>query len=81
MLSLVEHEKSFINLTLCLVSIEMDQVISELFYNGAIIQRNYRKMTILWSFSYYSFVKFHSKKFGSHTTTVFYPNPCYNEVL
>ena len=37
-------------------------------------------MTILWSFSYNSFVKFHGKKFGSHNMTVLYPNLCYNKV-
>ena len=30
----------------------MDHVISEPCYDGTILQRNYRKMTILWSFSY-----------------------------
>ena len=46
---------------LCLVSIGMEGVIviSELFYKGTILQKNYRKMTIKWSFSYNSFVKFH----------------------
>ena len=37
----------------------MDSGISESCYKGIILQRNYRKTTILWSFSYYSFVKFH----------------------
>ena len=36
-------------------------------------------MTMQWSFSYNSFVKFHVKKFGSHNMTVLYPNLCYNE--
>ena len=36
-----------------------DLVISELCYKGIILQRNSRKMTILWSFSFNSFVKFH----------------------
>ena len=44
----------------------MDHVISELCYKGTILQRYYRNMTILWSFSYNSFVRFHGKKFGSH---------------
>ena len=44
----------------------MDCVISEPFYKGTILQRIYRKMTILWSFSYNSFVKSHGKKFVSH---------------
>ena len=39
----------------------MDHVISEMCYEGAILQRNHRKMTILWSFSSNSFVKFHVK--------------------
>ena len=46
---------------LYLGSIGMDHVISESYYTGVILQRNYRKMTMLWSFSYNSFVKFHGK--------------------
>ena len=53
-------------ITLCLGSIRMGCVISDLCYKGTILQKNCRKMTrkmtILWSFSYQSFVKFHSKK-------------------
>ena len=45
-------------------------------YKGTILLRNYRKMTMLWSFSYNSFVKFCGKIFGSHNMTVLYPNPC-----
>ena len=41
----------------------MDYVIRESFYKGTILQRNYRKMTMLWSFSYNSSVKFHGKKY------------------
>ena len=44
-------------ITLCLGSIIMDCVISETCYKGTILQKKYRKMTILWSFSYNSFVK------------------------
>ena len=40
----------------------MDCILSEPWYKGTILQRNYRKMTILWSFSNYSFVKFHDTK-------------------
>ena len=48
---------------LYLGSIRMSQFISESCYKGTITQRNYcRKMTILWLFSYNSFVKFHDKK-------------------
>ena len=36
-------------------------------------------MTILWSFSYNSFVKFCGKKNGRHNTIVFYPNQCYSK--
>ena len=36
-------------------------------------------MTILCSFSYYSFVKFYLKN-GSRKKTVLYPNLCYNKV-
>ena len=54
-----------------------DLVISELCYNGTILHRNYRKMTV--SFSYNSFVKLYGKTFRSHMS-VLYHNPCYNEV-
>ena len=37
----------------------MDHVISELWDKGIILQRNYRKINILWSFSFNFFVKFH----------------------
>ena len=49
-------------------------------YRGTILQRNYRKMAILWSFSCNSFVKFHGKYIGglvSHNMTVLYPNQFY----
>ena len=36
----------------------MDHVISELCNKGTILQRSYRKITILGSFSYNSFLKF-----------------------
>ena len=36
-------------------------LLSQVFYKGTILQKNYRKMTILWSFSYNSLVKFHGK--------------------
>ena len=50
-------------------------------YKGTILQRNYRKMTIVWSFSYNSYVKFYGKNIGSHDMTVLYPNMfLYNEV-
>ena len=39
----------------------MDSVISGQYYKGTILQRNYRKMIILWQFSFNSFVKFHDK--------------------
>ena len=48
-------------ITLCLRSIGMDRVISGSCYKGTILQKKYRKMTIKWSFSYNSFVKFHGK--------------------
>ena len=51
-------------ITLCLGSIEMDCAISELCYKRTILQRNDKKMTILWSFSYNFFVKFIEKKLG-----------------
>ena len=40
------------------VLLGMDCIISELFYESTILQRSYRKMTNLWSFSYNSIVKF-----------------------
>ena len=52
-------------------SIGMDRVISELCCKGTIFQRNYRKMTIQWSFSHNSFVKFYSKKIGSRNMTAY----------
>ena len=65
-LSIIVQSSPFLK-TLCLGSIGMDPVISELCYKGTniflhkrtILQRNYRKMTISWSFSYNSFEKFH----------------------
>ena len=48
----------------------MEHIISDPSYKGTILLR---------SFSYNSFVKFHSKKFGSHNMTMLYRNPCYNE--
>ena len=43
-------------------SIGMDCVIGTSYYKGTILQRNYRKMTIPWSFSYNFFAKLHGKK-------------------
>ena len=46
----------------------MERVISRSCYEAKILQRNYRKMTML-SFSYSSFVKFHGeikKKLGAY---------------
>ena len=51
----------------------MHQVISESCYKGTILQRNYRKMTILWSFSCYSFVKYCGKKTRE-------PHDCYIQI-
>ena len=59
------------------IGIGLDHVISESCYKGTILQRIDRKMTILWSFSYYSFVKFHGKLFGNHNMTCLYRNLCY----
>ena len=52
----------------------MDYIISK----GTISQRNYRKMTILWSFSYNFFVKFHGKKDCIYISI--YIKICYKEV-
>ena len=59
----------------------MDSIISESCYKGIILQRNYRKMTISWSFFYDSIVKFPFQKFRSNNMTVLNPNPCYNKVF
>ena len=39
-----------------------DRVIREQCYKGTALQRNYRKMTISWPFSYNSLVKLHGNK-------------------
>ena len=41
----------------------MDSVLSESYYKGTDLQRNNRKMSISWSFSYNYFVKFLGKIF------------------
>ena len=64
---------------LYLGSIGMDSVRKESWYKGTILQRIYRKMTILWSFSYNSLVKFHGKKIRRQIMTVLYTDLCYNE--
>ena len=66
-------------LALSLRSIGMDFVISELCYKGTILQRIYRKMTILWPFSYHSFVKFPSNypvNYMVNNMTVLYIKSC-----
>ena len=51
----------------------MEHVIREPCYKGTVLQRNYRKITISWSFFYNFFVKFNGKKkFGSHIMTVIF---------
>ena len=40
----------------------MEHVISELCHKGTILQRNYRKITVSWSFSYYFFVRYAMEK-------------------
>ena len=47
---------------LYLGSMGIDCVITESCYIGTFLQRKNRKMTIKWSFSYNSFVKFNGKK-------------------
>ena len=59
-------------LMLCLGSIGIDCVISELCYKGTIFQRNYGKMTTKWSFSYNSFEILRGRNFGSHNMTMLY---------
>ena len=53
----------------------MDGLTSESCYKGTVLQRNYRKMTII-----IPLLNFMGKSFGSHNMTVLYPNSCYNEV-
>ena len=43
-------------------SMGIDRVISELCYKGKILQRNFRTMTIAWSFFFNFFVKFDGLK-------------------
>ena len=68
----------------------MDCAISELCYRhdkGTILQKNYLKMTILWSFSNNYFVKLHGqKKIGPHNMTMLYAivsmnKKCHNHTL
>ena len=54
----------------------LDCAIIELCNKWTILQRDYRKMTISWSFSYNSLVKFHVKKNIGATTL-----PCYIHIL
>ena len=78
----------------CMVLCLGNKVITELCYKlkGTILQKNYRKMTIKWSFLYNSIVKFHGKKYleatnvkfhgkkcGRHKITVVHSNLCYND--
>ena len=49
----------------------MEHIICELCYKRKILQRNKRKMTILLSFSFKSFVKFHGKNMGVQHDRVF----------
>ena len=53
----------------------------EAFFKQTNLQRNNRKMTISWSFSYISLVKLHGNKTVSHNTTLLYPNLCYSKVF
>ena len=64
---------------LCFRSLGKERVISELSYEGTILQRNNRKMTMEWSFSYNFLVKFNYEKFGNSNMTVLYPNLHFNE--
>ena len=56
-------------------SIGIDCVISKSCHKVIILQRNYRKMTMKWSFSYKLFVKFLDKKIGSHHMIMSDPSP------
>ena len=72
----VKHVQFSSFIMLSLGPIIMNQVINELCYKGTILQRNYRKMTISWSWSFSCnfFVKFYCKKFGSHNMDCFISN-------
>ena len=65
---------------LCLGSIGMDHVITVSCYKGTILQKNYRKMTILWSFSYNSFVKFNGKNIWEPQHDCVITSSYYNQV-
>ena len=58
----------------------IDQVRNELCYKGTILQRNYRKMTILWSFSLDSFVEFHGNFFSAATANSYIEILCYSKL-
>ena len=47
------------------ISVILDYAAIEFCYKGTNLQRNYRKMTIIWSFSYKFFIKFHGKTLGA----------------
>ena len=60
----------------------MDCILSESSSKGTILRENYRKMTIIWSFSSNFFVKFHGlNKFGSLNVAMLHPDQCYNKVF
>ena len=61
-------------------SIGMGHVVLEMCYKGSILQKNFREMTITWSFSYNSFVQLHSLKKWRTRMTVLNTNLCYNEM-
>ena len=58
----------------------MDHVLNVHCDKETILQRNYKKMTILWPFFYNSLVKVHGKKIGSHSMIMLYPNLWYIEM-
>ena len=60
---------------LCLWSIAMDHVMNKPYHKGTILQRNYRKITILWSFFFNSLSKFHGQKNLGATFS-----PCYIQI-
>ena len=57
----------------------MEHVISESCNIETILLKNYRKLSMKWSFSYNSLVTLHGKKTRSHNITVLYPYLCYIE--
>ena len=68
------YDYSAVPLYHCLGPLEQIVFINELIYQGTNFTKELQEMTISWSFSYSSFVKFHGNKFGSLNMTKLYQN-------